>query len=106
MAMFQIGDTWYVDYYQGKGSKRKRVREAVGPRKKDAEAYLGKIKAAQRENRLFDMKKEYNHTFDELLEKYRSNFRGQKYYPTKEYYFPSICNTSPECSSVIYLPMR
>ena len=88
MAMFQIGDTWYVDYYQGKGSKRKRVREAVGPRKKDAEAYLGKIKAAQRENRLFDMKKEYNHTFDELLEKYKSTFRGQKYYPTKEYYFP------------------
>ena len=88
MGVFKIGDIYYVDYYTGKGKSRKRVREAVGPKKREAEAYLGKVKAAKRENRLFDMKKEYNHTFDELLGKYKNTFRRQKYYQTKEYFFP------------------
>jgi len=84
MSIFQRGDIWYVDYYEGK----KRVKKQIGKRKTDAIAYLGKIQAAKRENRLFDMKKDYNHTFDEVLEKYKEAFRGQKYYSTKEYYFP------------------
>ena len=88
MGVFKIGSTYYVDYYTGRGKNRKRVREAVGPRKREAEDYLGKVKASKRENRFFDMKKEYNHTFDQLLERYKTTFKGQKYYPTKEYYFP------------------
>lgn len=84
MAIFQRGEIWYIDYYEGK----KRVKKQIGKRKTDAIAYLGKIQAAKRENRLFDMKKDYNHTFDEVLEKYKEAFRGQKYYSTKEYYFP------------------
>ena len=48
MGVYQRGNTWFVDYYTGYGNNKKRVREAVGPRKKDAEAYLGKIKAAKR----------------------------------------------------------
>ena len=84
MAIFQRGGVWYVDYYDG----TKRVKKAIGKKKTDAIAYLGKIQGMKRENRLFDMKKDYSFTFDELLEKYKEAFSGQKYYPTKTYYFP------------------
>jgi len=87
MAIFQIGKVWYVDYYTGKGKDIKRVREAVGHKKTDAIARLGKIQAAKRENRLFDMKKEYNCTFDDLLERYQEAFKDQKYFETKKYFF-------------------
>ena len=70
MAIFQKGNTWFVDYYTGKGKDRKRIRESAGHKKTDAIARLGKIQAAKRENRLFDVKKEYTYTFDELLERY------------------------------------
>jgi integrase len=88
MAIHQIGRTWYVDYYEGTGTNRKRVRKKVGPKKTEAIAYLGKVQAAKRENRLFDMKKEYNHTFDELLERYKEVFKEQTYYRDKKYHFP------------------
>ncbi len=58
------GDTWYVDFRTPNG---KRIIKAVGP-KKDAEAYLGKVKAALREGRFFDVKKENKTTFKELLD--------------------------------------
>ena len=80
MAIFQRGDIWYVDYYVGE----KRVREAVGHRKGDAVARLGKVRAAQKENRFFDMKKEYTFIFDDLLERYQEAFRDQRCFGDKE----------------------
>jgi len=90
MAIFQIGKTWYVDYYTGKGKSRKRIREAVGPRKTDAIARLGKIQAAKRENRLFDVKKEYTDTFDDLRERYTEAYKEQKYFQSAKKYFMPI----------------
>ena len=90
MAIFQMGKTWYVDYYTGKGKDRKRVREAVGHKKTDAIARLGKIQSAKRENRFFDMKKEYTFTFDDLLERYEETFKSQKYFKCKRCYFPVL----------------
>jgi hypothetical protein len=41
------------------GDNRKRIRKAVGEKKQDAVAYYGKIQAAKRENRLFDVNVEF-----------------------------------------------
>jgi integrase len=90
MGVFKIGATYYADFYVGKGANRKRVREAVGTSKREAETYLGKVRALKRENRFFDVKKEYNHTFDDLLERYKETFKEQKYYKDKQYYFPPL----------------
>lgn len=38
MGIRRRGDIWYIDYYVG----AKRHQEAVGPKKKEAEAALGK----------------------------------------------------------------
>ncbi len=51
------------------------------PKKADAEAYLGKVQAAKREERyydIFDVKKEIQITFNELADRYVDNFRGQR----------------------------
>lgn len=65
------GESWYVDY---RDPNSKRIIKAIGP-KKDAEAYLGKMKAAIREGRFFDGKKENKTTFDELLKTYVEKVR-------------------------------
>ena len=82
MAIFQRGGVWYVDYYDG----TKRVKKAIGHTKTDATAYLGKIQGMKRENRLFDMKKDFLFIFDDLLEKYKEAMIGQKYFKTKKYH--------------------
>jgi len=86
----KIGKNFYVDYYEGTGAGRKRRRRAVSPKRSDAVAYFGKIQGAKRENRLFDMKKDYTHTFDDLLERYRETYKEQRYYKDKQYYFPPL----------------
>lgn len=78
------GETWYVDYRDPNG---KRVIKAVGPAKKDAEAYLGKVKAAIREGRFFDVKKENKTTFKELLDAYVEKVKDQRFYQTSVSYF-------------------
>ena len=77
MGVYLRGRIWYVDYYDSRG---KRIREAVGSKKSDAIARQGKIMSAIRENRFFDIKKEYKHTFDELVTKYEDAFKKQTYY--------------------------
>ena len=59
------GETWYIDYRDPTG---KRVIRAIGPKKKDAEAYLGGITNAIREKRFFDIKKASVITFNQLLD--------------------------------------
>jgi len=84
MAIFQRKNIWYVDYTIGKVKNRKRIRQAIGHKKTDAIDYLGKIHGAKRENKLFDIKKEYNYTFNDLLERYKEAFKDQKYFETKK----------------------
>jgi integrase len=77
------GETWYVDYRDPTG---KRIIKAIGP-KRDAEAHLGKVKAAIREGRFFDMKKENKTTFKKLLDSYIEKAKEQKYYKTSIQFF-------------------
>jgi len=81
------GDIWYVDFYDPSG---KRVIKAIGPSKREAEAYLGKVKALIREGRFFDIKKENRTTFNELLDAYVEKVRDQKYFNTSVKYFIPI----------------
>ena len=82
------GDVWYVDYYDPSG---KRIIKAIGPTKKEAEAYLGKIKASIREGRFFDIKKENRVTFNELLDVYIEKFNDTKFYhSTVKFFIPAI----------------
>ena len=92
MGVFKRNKTWYVDYTViGKNKTKRRIREAVGSNKADAIARLGKVMAAVRENRFFDIKKEYNHTFDELVKKYKDAFKNQTYFRvSKKFYLKVI----------------
>lgn len=71
------GDTWYVDFYDPRG---RRVIKAIGPSKREAEAYLGKVRASIRERRFFDIKQESKVTFDELVNQYIPKIQEQKFY--------------------------
>lgn len=67
MAVKQFGEGWQVDFY----AYGKRIRK-VFPIKRDATAYEGKMKAAIRENRFFDVKQEAFQVFKELSNWYLS----------------------------------
>jgi integrase len=81
------GNTWYVTYYNPGG---KRIIKAIGPKKREAEDYLGKMKAAIRENRFFDIKKESRVTFKELLDEYLPTIEGQRFYQNSLRHFVPI----------------
>jgi integrase len=66
MALYQRGGIWYIDYYVG----GKRKKEAIGPKKKEAEAALGKKLGLIREGKYFDVKKITPITFDKMAEKF------------------------------------
>jgi len=73
----QQGVSWQVDYRDPEG---KRIMKCF-PKKGDAEAYLGKVTVAKREERyhdVFDVKRETQVTFNELAEKYVENFGNQR----------------------------
>ena len=72
----QQGVSWQVDYRDPEG---KRIMKCF-PKKADAEAYLGKVTVAKREERyhdVFDVKRETQVTFNELAEKYVENRAGE-----------------------------
>jgi integrase len=74
--------TWQLFYYNPEG----KLVGKTFDKKRDAEAYEGKVKAAKREGRyhdVFDVKKETRITFNELTDKYVENFKTQRSYPTK-----------------------
>lgn len=58
--------TWCIQYF----ANGKRVREAVGPSKREAEIVLGKRKTAIREGKFFDVRKETNIAFGPLCDRY------------------------------------
>lgn len=70
-------DTWYVDFYDPRGT---RITKAIGPSKREAEAYLGKVKASIRERRFFDIKRDSKVTFNGLLDQYIPKVQDQKFY--------------------------
>jgi integrase len=94
------GETWYVDYRDPTG---KRVIKAVGPSKREAEAYLGKIKGSIREQRFFDIKKESRVTFGELLDAYEEKIKDRRSYKkTTQYFIATLRNFfSPKLLSEI-----
>ena len=61
MTVRSFGNGWQADFY----AYSDRIRK-VFPTRKDAQAYEGKIKAAIRENRFFDIKEEAFQIFKEL----------------------------------------
>ena len=78
------GETWYIDYRDPTG---KRIIKAVGPSKREALDYLGKVKASIREGRFFDIKKENRVIFNELLDGYVEKVKNEKYFNTSIRYF-------------------
>lgn len=94
MGIFRINKQWYVDYYIGSGDKKERIRKVVGTKKRDAEAYLGKIKGMKREgreNELFEKRIERKTSFDELVKRYKAAFKNQTYFQvSKKFYLKVI----------------
>src|SRR5512139_870395 len=54
MAIYQRGENWYVDFT----FKGQRVRESIGPSRKDAEKVIAKRKTEIVENKYLDIRKE------------------------------------------------
>jgi integrase len=90
MSVRRRGNNWYIDYYIGS----KRHIEAVGPKKKEAEAALGKKLALIREGRFFDVKKIVPITFEDMADKFsdwlKVNRKSEDYKytlpPAREYF--------------------
>lgn len=74
MALFKRGNIWYIQYFFG----ARRIRKAVGPLKKEAEAALGKIKGVIREGRYFEKKEFPQITIEELADRYKEWGRVKK----------------------------
>lgn len=71
------GTSYDVCYYTPEGKQKWKTFD----KRRDAEAYEGKVKAAKREGRyndLFDVKLETKITFNQLADKYVENFGTQK----------------------------
>jgi len=54
MAIYQRGDNWYIDFR----FKGQRIRESIGPSKKDAKKVIDKRKTEIIENKYLDIRKE------------------------------------------------
>ena len=67
------GNSYQIDYFDPNG---KRVRKSFD-KKKDAEAELGKRVSLMAEGRYLDIKKDYITTLEELLDKYKENYKNQ-----------------------------
>lgn len=81
----KTGVVWRLDYYDPGG---RRIRKDFDL-KKDAEAYRGKVDAAKKEGRyfdIFDVKKESQVTLNELADRYVENFKTQKCFSRLKYY--------------------
>lgn len=54
MAIYQRGENWYIDFT----FKSQRIRESIGPSRKDAEKVIAKRKTEIVENKYFDVRKD------------------------------------------------
>ena len=86
MAIYKRGDNYFIDYYAG----GMRHKEAVGPKKKDAEAAIGKIKNDIREGKWFPRKMRAV-PFEELADEYERLAKAKKgYIHTEKAYIAKI----------------
>src|SRR4030042_6609478 len=54
MGVYKRGDNWYIDFT----FKGKRIRESIGPSRKDAEKIIAKKKTEVVENKYLDIRKD------------------------------------------------
>jgi hypothetical protein len=54
LALYQRGENWYIDFR----FKGQRIRESIGPSRKDAEKIIAKKKTEIVENKYLDIRKE------------------------------------------------
>jgi hypothetical protein len=67
MAIYQRGKNWYIDFV----FKGQRIRESIGPSRKNAEKVIAKKKTEIIENKYLDIRKEPDPiTFHELAKDY------------------------------------
>lgn len=102
------GVTWQIDYYDPEG---KRVMKCF-PLRKDAEAYLGKVVSAKKEGRyhdVFEVKKESQVTFNELVDRYVENFGSQRSFKTYKRHAVKVlqeCFGEKKLSEITYLSLE
>jgi integrase len=82
MAIRKRGKGWQIDYFD---PNKKRIRVTFKT-KKEATAELGKRQSLMVEKRYLDVKKDYTTTLGQLIEKYKENFKHQKYFKTTKKY--------------------
>ena len=81
MAVYQRGDNWYIDFR----FKGQRVRESIGPSRKDADKVIAKKKTEIVENKYLDIRKEPEPIkFHDFAKEYRAWSKANKK--------PSSCN--------------
>ena len=91
MGVGKRNNTWYAIILLEQAKTVSEYGKLSAPGRGDAVARYSKVMAAKREGKFFDIKKEKpRHTFDELLEKYKEAYRGQKSYNTKKTHFPVL----------------
>ncbi len=83
MALRKRGKGWQIDYFD---PNKKRIRITFKT-KKEAVAELGKRQSLMVEKRYLDVKKDYTTTLEQLIEKYKENFKHQKYFKSTKKYF-------------------
>jgi integrase len=66
----KAGATWCIQYF----AHGERIREAIGPSKREAELVLAKRKAALREGKFFDVRKESAIAFGVLCDRYLKEY--------------------------------
>ena len=105
MAIRKRGKTYQIDYFDPTG---KRIRKSFKKRK-DAEAELGKRVSLIAEGRYLDIKKEYDTTLKELIEKYIENYQHQAIYRVKKIYlknFQEYFGEDTRLSSIKYVDLE
>src|SRR5262245_33671589 len=66
MGLYRRGSTWTIQFF----ANGKRVREAIGPSKRQAELVLAKRKTAVREGKYFEAPKDSTLAVGALLKRY------------------------------------
>ena len=70
MGVYKRGTIWYIDYYAG----YKRIREKIGPSKRQAETVLKKRMVQVAENRFLEVEKYEKIKFEKMTDLYRENY--------------------------------
>jgi hypothetical protein len=70
------GDSYEIDYYDPDG---KRIRKSF-KKKKDARLEMAAREISIEDGTYFEKGRVYTASFDELLEKYRENYKDQRSY--------------------------